>query len=111
MTAEASRELQAARQKLRELAMSPEEQLELGVRKWLLLYAWSGTTAEQVAEVECIMSQGKWRHISAVADTFAGAQWEPGEKAFADGVGFALSALYECHGGPHLATCPLYKEE
>ena len=89
--------------------MLPEERLELAVREWLILYAWSGTPDEQIANVDCIMAQGRWKYIDALADKFAGAQEEPGPAAFADGVGYALSALYECHGGPHLTTCPLYK--
>lgn len=80
------------------------------IRQWLLDYAWLGTREAQVATVDCIMSQDGWKFISARADKFAGAQFEPGEKAFAEGVGFELSALYECHTGPHLKTCPDYRE-
>lgn len=76
------------------------------VRKWLLAYAWLGTQEEQVLEVECILHQDDWRHLEALADKFAGAQFEPGPKAFDEGTEFALSALYECHDGPHLNTCP-----
>lgn len=76
------------------------------VRTWLLDYAWSGTPEEQKREVECILSQDEWEHIGAQADRFAGAQWEPGPEAFEEGIGFALSALYECHDSPHLDTCP-----
>jgi len=77
------------------------------VRHWLLGYAWAEDTPEEkAAAVDCIMAQGKWQHIDALADKFAGAQEEPGLEAFNQGCGFALSALYECHGGPHLETCP-----
>jgi hypothetical protein len=77
------------------------------VRAWLLDYAWlDDTPEEKAAEVECILAQGGWEHIEAVADQFAGAQWEPGPAAFDEGIGYALSALYECHDGPHLENCP-----
>lgn len=77
------------------------------VRDWLLDYAWLDEPAEvQAAEVECILSQDGWQYIDALADKYAGAQNEPGPKAFSEGVEFALSALYECHDGPHLPTCP-----
>lgn len=77
------------------------------VRDWLLNYAWFGTPEEQSANVDCILAQDGWRYVDDVADQFAGAQEEPGPAAFTEGVQFALSALYECHEGPHLPTCPL----
>lgn len=77
------------------------------VRNWLLDYAWAGTKEEQIRTVECIMHHEGWKYIDAVADKFAGAQEEPGPKAFSQGTEFALSALYECHDGPHLETCPM----
>jgi hypothetical protein len=80
------------------------------VRAWLLDYAWLETTPEaKAAVVDCIMAQDGWKFIDAVADQFAGAQWEPGPKAFSEGIQYALSALYECHGGPHQAACPNHK--
>lgn len=80
---------------------------EQQVREWLLAYAWAENTPEaKAAVVSCIMSQGDWEFISAQADKFAGAQWEPGPEAYSEGTGYALSALYECHGGPHLDECP-----
>jgi hypothetical protein len=84
------------------------EMTEDRVRQWLLAYAWAQDTPDEKARVvECIMAQGAWQHIDALADQYAGAQWEPGPKAFAEGVQYALSALYECHTGPHLDTCPV----
>jgi hypothetical protein len=76
------------------------------IRAWLIRYAWLGTDEQRSRTVDCIMSQDDWRYIDAVADRYAGAQDEPGPDAFDEGVQFALSALYECHDGPHLATCP-----
>jgi len=82
---------------------------EEGIRAFLLEYAWLGTPEEQEREVECIMHQDGWRFVDAWADQFAGAQQEPGPQAFQEGLGFAISALYECHEGPHLSTCPRNK--
>jgi hypothetical protein len=76
------------------------------VREWLLEYAWLGTDAEKIREVECIMAQDHWKYVSARADQYAGAQESPGPEAFAWGTGFALSELYECHDAPHLPSCP-----
>lgn len=81
------------------------------VRSFLLGYAWLGAQEERVREVDCIMSQDGWRHVDLVADRFAGAQEETGPAAFAAGEEFALTALYECHDGPHLVTCPRNHEE
>lgn len=76
------------------------------IRAWLLNYAWMGSTAEQEANVDCIMSQDDWRHVETTAERFAGAQFEPGPAAMDRGQMFALSALYECHDGPHTLACP-----
>jgi hypothetical protein len=77
------------------------------VRAWLLGYAWLDEPQEAKArEVECIMTQDGWKYIDAVADQYAGAQNEPGPEAVEEGTAYALSALYECHTGPHLAICP-----
>jgi hypothetical protein len=84
-------------------------QIEGHARQWLLNYAWLGTEAEKAATVECIMSQDGWQFIDVVADQFAGAQEQPGPATFSEGVEYALSALYECHGGPHRASCPEYR--
>lgn len=76
-------------------------------RKWLLDYAWLGTPAEQAREVECVLAQGGWKYTEDVADQYAGAQETGGgPEEFTEGMGFALSALYECHDEPHLPTCP-----
>ena len=79
------------------------------IRAWLLKYAWLGDEESKAREVECIMSQGGWKYIDAVADKFAGAQEEPGPKALSEGTEFALSALYECHSASHLKTCPGFR--
>lgn len=77
------------------------------VRNWLLNYAWLGTPEEQIREVECILAQNEWQFTEDVADKYAGAQETGGgPQEFAEGVEFALSALYECHDEPHLPTCP-----
>jgi len=80
------------------------------IRAWLLKYAWLGTEEEQVRSVDCIMSQDGWKYLDARADKYSGAQFEPGPEAFAEGMEFELSALYECHDGPHIETCPFKKE-
>lgn len=67
---------------------------EAEVRAWLLKYAWTGTEAEQAANIDCIMAQGSWRYIDARADQYAGAQNEPGPAAMDNGTQFALSELY-----------------
>lgn len=76
------------------------------IRQFLLGYAWLGSREEQAREVECIMSQDGWRVIEVHAERYAGAQFETGPAAYAAGQEFALTALYECHDGPHLPTCP-----
>ena len=64
------------------------------IRDWLLGYAWMGDADEKRRTVDCIMSQeGEIDIVSTRADRFAGAQFEPGPKAFSEGMGFALSAL------------------
>jgi hypothetical protein len=82
------------------------------VRAWLLDYAWCEDSDEARARVvDCILAQDDWQIIDVTADRYAGAQFEPGPKAYDEGMGFALSALYECHDAPHLTTCPNAKEE
>lgn len=77
------------------------------VHDWLIDYVWAEDTQDAKERViGCILSQDGWQYIDAKAEQFAGAQWEPGPAAFDEGVGFALSALYECHDEPHLPTCP-----
>lgn len=79
---------------------------ESAIREWLLGYAWAEDSQEaKEAVVDCIMAQGDWRYLDARADRYAGAQWEPGPAAFSEGVQFELSALYECHDGPHTEQC------
>jgi hypothetical protein len=80
---------------------------EAAVRAWLIRYAWADDTLEaKQARVACIMAQDDWRYIDALADKYAGQAEVPGPEAFSEAEGFALSALYECHDGPHLETCP-----
>jgi len=77
------------------------------VRAWLLSYAWNESSdAEKRAIVDCIMAQDDWQFIDSVADAFAGASSVPGPEAFHEGQQYALSALYECHEGPHTSDCP-----
>lgn len=79
--------------------MSPEQ-----IRAWLLDYAWLGTAQEKAAEVECILAQDGWQHLDAQAEKYRGMAGDDQQASEAEG--FALSALYECHDGPHLPTCP-----
>jgi hypothetical protein len=81
------------------------------IRAWLTDYAWVGTPEEQAREVDCIMAQKDWQVYDAVADQYASAQNEPGPEATAEGIGYALSALYECHMGPHIKSCPRRGDE
>jgi hypothetical protein len=82
------------------------------VRRFLRTYAWAEKSErDKDMVVECIMMQGAWQYLDARADRYAGAQWEPGPEAFDEGLGFEMSALYECHDGPHIAACPNYKKE
>ena len=88
--------------------VSTDEAVAANVRTWLLKYAWNEDSDDAKRRVvECIMAQDGWRFIDAIADKFAGAQEEPGPAAYNEGTVFALSALYECHDAPHLATCPM----
>lgn len=75
------------------------------VREWLLTQ-YLRRTPETEAEVECILAQDDWKFVDARAEKFAGQAFEPGPQAVSEATGFALSALYECHDGPHLPTCP-----
>jgi hypothetical protein len=80
---------------------------EAEVRAFLLDYAWlDDTPGQKAAEVDCILAQDGWQFIDVMSEQFANAQWKPGPAAVDEGVGFALSALYECHNGPHIASCP-----
>jgi hypothetical protein len=84
-----------------------KQALEEAVRVFLTGYAWlDDTDEEKQREIDCIIAQGGWEFASALADKFAGAQFEPGPEAFADGMGMALTGLYECHDEPHLPACP-----
>jgi hypothetical protein len=80
------------------------------VREWLRKYAWAeNSERDKDMVVECIMMQDRFRYLDVLADRYASAQWEPGPEAFAEGVEFEMSALYECHTGPHIPVCPNYK--
>lgn len=74
------------------------------VRAWLLRYAWMGTSGEQAREVECIIAQDGWKYLDARIERTKGQAWD--EEQATEAEGFELSALYECHDEPHLATCP-----
>lgn len=82
---------------------------EQQIRDWLLGYAWLGTEDEQRREVDCIMAQGHWKHLSGREEHLLAQRSgeNPLEQDQADAHEFALSALYECHEGPHQPTCPL----
>lgn len=79
---------------------------ETAVREWLTKYAWLGTTEEQAREVECIMSQDGWKYLDARIEQVKGQASGEEIDLDSDATGYALSALYECHGGPHITTCP-----
>lgn len=76
------------------------------IKAFLLDYAWMGTAEEKARTVECILAQDGWQYVDALAEKFAGQAAVPGPEAVDDATGFALTALYECHEGPHLPTCP-----
>lgn len=79
---------------------------EEDIRSWLIGYAWLGSDEEQRREVDCIMSQGDWKHLEARKEQLR-AQASGEETNLEDEVNvIALSTLYECHDGPHLVTCP-----
>lgn len=82
------------------------------VRRWLLDYAWSGTPEEKEREVNCILSQEDWKYLDARVERDMGQWSEEGDhrQVLNEAWGFELSALYECHDEPHLATCPRWKE-
>jgi hypothetical protein len=84
---------------------SPEDKVQSReqVRAWLLAYAWIGTPEERAAEVECILAQDGWQHLDAVTEHYRGMAADDAQ--ISEAAGFALSALYECHDGPHLPTC------
>lgn len=79
------------------------------VQEWLLNYAWMGTPDTRAREVECIVSQGEWQHLSAREEQLRAQASGDETHLEADVHGHALSALYECHDGPHLPTCPHHK--
>lgn len=79
---------------------------ERTIMTWLLEYAWMDTIAEQAQEVRCIMAQSEnvGELVALLTDKYQGQAFDDAQAAEAHG--FALSALYECHDGPHLTTCP-----
>lgn len=74
------------------------------IKAWLLSYAWLGSEEERAREVDCIMAQDDWKHLDAMSEHYRGMAFDDRQATEAEG--FALSALYECHDGPHLSTCP-----
>lgn len=80
------------------------------IRQFLLEYAWLGTAEEQAREVECILAQEDVElFVEVKGEQYDGAQ-DPDNRPEMDGEMFALTALYECHDGPHLPTCPRSKD-
>lgn len=92
------------------------------IREWLKGYVGEGpafqtpleraSLAQRNADViDCIMSQDDWKHVDIQAERFMNAQFGDGdpEQVRRDAEGFALSALYECHDAPHIATCPYWR--
>jgi hypothetical protein len=56
------------------------------------------------------MSQDDWEYIDALTEKFAGQASGEEADAYGEAHGFALSSLYECHGDPHLPTCPRWND-
>lgn len=82
------------------------------LRAWLLDYAWSGTKEQQAAEVECILTQDRWQHVAAHAEHLRAQLNDPDDQfEQRQARGMAVSALYECHDGPHIDTCPMWRPE
>lgn len=75
------------------------------VEAWLLNYAWMGTDEQKAATVACIMAQDDWQSVDWVAERFESAQSGDDTQERITGNEFALSALYECHEGPHIDGC------
>lgn len=80
------------------------------IRDWLTAYAWMGTDDDKKRTVDCIMAQDDWKYIDGVTERYASMAEDPGPQASMDAHGFALSALYECHDGPHADSCPERRE-
>lgn len=79
---------------------------EVEIRDWLISYAWMGDEDTKRRVVECIMTQDDWKFIDGRTEHLAAQAEDPGPAEWAQAHGFALSALYECHNGPHIETCP-----
>jgi hypothetical protein len=78
---------------------------EEAVTAWLTRYAWAENTEDAKRRVvACIIAQGEWRRLDARVERTRGQAWDAEQATEAEG--FELSALYECHEGPHLDTCP-----
>ena len=78
------------------------------IKKWLLDYAWFGSEETKVHEVNCIMSQDEWKSLDLYVEKYMGTRFgdEHIETVHEEANDWALSALYECHMGPHIDTCP-----
>lgn len=76
------------------------------IRAWLVRYAWLGTTEAQEREVDCIMAQDDWKRLEVRKEQLRGQASGEETDLEVEVDEFALSALYECHDGPHLDTCP-----
>lgn len=56
--------------------------------------------------VDCILAQDDWQFLDAQTEHYAGQAWDPGPESYKQAREFALSALVECHDGPHINGCP-----
>lgn len=78
--------------------------------RWEAVAAWLNTYYHNPPGLmTCIRSQEDWKYVDIHAERFAGAQFEPGPQAMREGIDFAISALVECHDGPHDEACPYYR--
>ena len=74
------------------------------IQAWLLNYVVPAE--EQLRVVDCIMSQDGWKYLELHREQLR-AQASGEETHLEEQIdGYVLSGLYECHDGPHLATCP-----
>lgn len=75
------------------------------IREWLFSNYLSDTDDNRRL-VDCIFTQSEWRYIDARREQ-ALSQWSgEGEPPIDEALGFAITALVECHDGPHTAACP-----
>lgn len=79
------------------------------VKAWLHNYMDPNDLGVPNSVVDCIMSQDDWQYVDVWAGRYMDAQFgdEDPEEVKKRAKEFALSALYECHDGPHLDTCSM----